>query len=602
MKQAQIKRAEKTFIIFVLLLTPLVYSPALLDYFHHSRFVFSSVGLAIFCLGMLWQATKFKPFMVGLPEVLLGLFTGLNFASILWAAQKSEATFYAFKWLIPLSTFLLASAIFRKDRGEKIRFVGTVSAVTTFVILVLVTIKLLTLVTESGFSNDALYSLKVLFGHKSLISAYLTLLLPLNLIGYQSPGKIKKWVLALIGCQILMIVILQSRAMYLAVFVVMCLMLPYFYHHRQVFKNVRRQTVWVGAGALLVGLLSFFTLAGPDLLQRLNPTAYFESGTSGERRFVWYKTQGLLHDHPWLGVGAGNWKLEFPRFGVEGAYRLQDQDVIFTRAHNDFLELWSELGMAGFLLYVTLLAYPLVQLIRHPKQKFAWQRYLLAAGLLTFTISSLLDFPKERISFLVLLGLFLALARKHLQGPELELGTVVHRFLLFSLASGLAFASFIGVHRYYGEMKTRDLFAARAKQEWSQVVALAAEASNPWHRLDPSAVPISFYEGIAYYSMQKTEPALAAFHRAHAENPYNFHIVNNIATVLVSEGAYQEALQYLYLALSINPRFEEAIFNLAYCLNALGRSEEALIQIRLLPHESEKKEVFLREITKALQK
>ncbi|MBL0113432.1 MAG: O-antigen ligase family protein [Saprospiraceae bacterium] len=50
----------------------------------------------------------------------------------------------------------------------------------------------------------------------------------------------------------------------------------------------------------------------------------------------------------WItGYGAGGWKLVFPSKSIEGSYRLQSQNIMFTRAHNDFLEIWAELGITG---------------------------------------------------------------------------------------------------------------------------------------------------------------------------------------------------------------------------------------------------------------
>ena len=593
---------NRSFIISTLLINTLIYSPTLLDYFHHSRFLYAAISLAIFSLLFAWQANKNKAYIASLQDVIILAFALLNFTSIFWAKQQSEAIFYAQKWLIFTSAFVLFKVIVQQDFKSFVQFLSRVACLLTVIIVVLVSVKLGQLASDHGFSNKALYELKAIFGHKSLISTYLVLLIPLNLLAWPDRSKyLNRWILVLLASQLILIILLQSRAMYLAIVAVMMIMLRYFYSQRKSGAGIGFKPVILGS-VLLLGLVgTIYLVASPELRERINPLHYFDSQTSGERRFVWYKTQGLIHDHPFLGVGAGNWKLEFPRYGVEGAYRLQDQDVIFTRAHNDFLEICSEVGIPGLLLYLGLFALPLIQFFKKKNRNQAWIRHLLTAGIFSFIISSFFDFPRERVEYLVMLALYLALYdATSLSTAQIRISPLQLKGVLWTFCFALGLCVYSGYFRFQGESRMRDLFAARLAEDWPKVISTAKEATNKWYRLDPSAVPIAFYQGIAHYSMQEVEEALVAFSRANAYNPNNFHVINNMATVLVGQAKYDQALELLYEALRINPRFEEAIFNLAFCLNALGRHQEALDQVTLIPRNSEKKDVFIRELTKVL--
>ena len=44
-------------------------------------------------------------------------------------------------------------------------------------------------------------------------------------------------------------------------------------------------------------------------------------------------------------IGSGNWKLQFPSKNISGGFRLQEKDLVFTRVHNDFLEVWAEIQL-----------------------------------------------------------------------------------------------------------------------------------------------------------------------------------------------------------------------------------------------------------------
>ncbi|MDH3648101.1 MAG: tetratricopeptide repeat protein, partial [Saprospiraceae bacterium] len=76
---------------------------------------------------------------------------------------------------------------------------------------------------------------------------------------------------------------------------------------------------------------------------------------------------------------------------------------------------------------------------------------------------------------------------------------------------------------------------------------------------------------------------------------------NNLATTYVQEKRFDEAIPLYEQALRINPRFEEALFNMAFCLYSIGKPDEALEKVLRIPTESERKAVFIQEITKAIE-
>ena len=592
---------HRSFIFSLLLINALVYSPALLDYFHHSRFLYGALSLTAFSLLFGWQANKNKAYEASIQDALILTFTMLNFLSIFWSSQFSETIFYAQKWLIFLSAFVLIKYVFQQNFEASTHFVSSLACVLTLVIVALVSIHMTQLVVEQGMSNKALYNLKAVFGHKSLISTYLVLLIPLNLLGWRMRSKkINAAVAVLLISQVVLIFLLQSRTMYLALLALAVVALHFLYRENKLINRLGWKSIVLAFATTALGAIAIYKTANSEMRERLNPLQYLESQTSGERRFVWYKTQGLIYDDPILGVGAGNWKLEFPKYGVEGAYRLQDQDVIFTRAHNDFLEICAELGIIGLLCYLLIFVLAFIHLVRKRTPNQNWIKHLLAGGIISFVISSLLDFPKERVEFLIMLAFYLAMADEVGSRSVIKIGGNRLRGVLLLMGLVLACTAYTGIFRFKGEARLRKVFAARLVERWEEVISASKEATNTWYRLDPSAVPIAFYQGIAHYSLGDERQALEAFTMARAHNPNNFHVINNMATVLVGQAKYEEALGLLYQALSINPRFEEAIYNLAFCLNATGRHQEALDQVTLIPGNSEKKKVFIREITKVL--
>lgn len=67
-----------------------------------------------------------------------------------------------------------------------------------------------------------------------------------------------------------------------------------------------------------------------------------------ERMAHWQAAAGMFNDHPWLGVGIGNYPVAYPRYAV-GRWR----DPL-GHAHNYYLNIAAEAGLVGFVTYLLL--------------------------------------------------------------------------------------------------------------------------------------------------------------------------------------------------------------------------------------------------------
>lgn len=61
---------------------------------------------------------------------------------------------------------------------------------------------------------------------------------------------------------------------------------------------------------------------------------------------IWRRTPDIIANHPWFGVGAGNYSIVAPRYGLVGRAGLG-----YEHAHNVFLTIAAELGMIGLALF-----------------------------------------------------------------------------------------------------------------------------------------------------------------------------------------------------------------------------------------------------------
>ncbi|WP_367389518.1 O-antigen ligase family protein [Lewinella sp. LCG006] len=598
-------RSISVFLLGALLLTFLIKVPALIDEFHVSRFI-----VATLCCfwAILLVFPKLKSIKLNPMDGLLFGFYFLNLISISWADNFGEAIFTSQKYLLLAVIYLAFRLIFEEDK----KYVDTLYPIliATAVIACLVpTIQMIGVASAQGLGGNALYNIAGHSGHKNLASSYLFLLFSLLLYWTKSLNK-KPWLYLLLAWMVLLILLLRARAVYLAIGAFAVINIGYFLLADASLRQLalRRILPTIVVLAIAGGAIIALSGAGQQYLKYLNPATYSQSASAIERNFVWYKTRDLIKDRPVLGYGSGNWKLFFPSKSVEGAYRIQEKDLIFTRVHNDYLEVWAEVGIPGLLLFCGVFVFAFWQAwqgFRRAKPAFKTRWVLLGATLLGFCIISFFDFPKERIEHQVILALLLALiGYERVKGSNsrlVKLDAKQQRMLFSgSLILLLMINLPIGYYRFVGDAASKQIMTFRNTDKFGIIKTNAIKGSSFWYNVDPMVIPLSWYQGVAEYSMGNYEAARTSFEDAYEINPYNFNVINNLASTLVQLQAYENAIPLYLKALTINPKFEEGMFNLSFAYYQTGALEEALALVNKTESNPEKKEVFRKQIQDAL--
>lgn len=216
-----------------------------------------------------------------------------------------------------------------------------------------------------------------------------------------------------------------------------------------------RRLAWVGAVACAELAFYFLPVPGnphaPSLVLEAFGSQRWAEGWP-TRVAIWKTTWHMIAQHPWWGIGCGNFTLEFVRQIVPSLLadpHLRVYAGAFTNeAHNEYLQVWAEGGAFALLVYAGIF----VSFFGRTHRLFATlekpgDRLLVlaaAAGVLVFALDSLMSFPLRLPSHVAVLVVFLALP----EAAFARAGATGHahvslRFLARPAALALASALFL---------------------------------------------------------------------------------------------------------------------------------------------------------------
>ncbi len=408
------------------------------------------------------------------------------------------------------------------------------------------------------FESDHIYKVNATFGHKNLLASYLMLALPFLLI---LTKDLKRWsrvfLFLLMLLVIVVLVLLQTRAALLALLLSAIVYVFYLFANGAKHNTRFKLILPVVSMCLVLGLFgSIYTFR--DKFSVITRTESFR-----ERAALWQNTVDMIQEFP-LGVGAGNWQIYLPKYGVqkfyEFNYRVTEGLTTFQRPHNDFLWVWSESGFLGGLAFIGLFFFALLTVIRN--KGFQFNKEVVSA-IVAFAVIGLVDFPLERVEHTMLFMSLLAFTIPPVQLSVKRKSSLVGN----SLSGGLILLTLISAwwsyQRWQSELALKKMYKAHAQQQWINLLQAAHKANNTYMNMDYFSIPISWYEGVAYFAQGNLLEAKQFFQQAFAVNPYQIHVLNNLGVCFEKEKNYQSAIPLLEQAVAISPTFSDGISTLA---------------------------------------
>ncbi len=303
------------------------------------------------------------------------------------------------------------------------------------------------------------------------------------------------------------------------------------------------------------------------LLQITNPQAnpVENSNSIEQRKALWSTTLNMIQAHPIVGVGAGNWRLNAAKHGIFHKWESTNERFVPLRPHNMYLQVWSERGFLGLLMFLATWSIVFMAIFKSFRQVETKNKTLLLCltiGLFFFLFDGLFSFSNERIAhtFLVSVMVGIVFAIVPQSSDKKALLPNGQKTLIIS---ALLFATLVSFGKYAVDKTSFRINAANAQGDFEKTIQIAQ--NQPLFllpSLNSSADPIAFYIANAYFSNEELSLALQYIEKAKKQAPYHPRVLNNAAYFYFKNGQAHKAMKLYEQVLSLEPNFKNAMLGL----------------------------------------
>lgn len=591
---------SKIFSIFLFLILPFIS----FTFFQDQDYFPKNIAIDIFVIVLaLWILISKDSKRMNRNAFIFFTIAGLFLSSTLFSYKRIiNAEEGASAFLLNLLPFLFLFVILLR---EKIIDFKRWSIYSSYAILLLSAVVVWQLV-DQYFEFGVIrinYSIRATLSNKNFVSETLVLLLPFCISGiFNEDKKLKKLsiVSAIIGLSI--IILLQTISAWLAIVLVIIFLLPVYFsifHRGKVKEIVGKKSFRFSIFILVViiGTLSGFGFFHPAKMKFQNTLRYVNSDFNKlltendqnnvnsvyERFILWRNSYKLGKEHPFTGSGLSNWRMEYPKYGIGGAYHLNSGVMHFEHPHNEFLLLFSETGLISLFFFLLLMFYVLIVAVKQFKGHDGRLAFLMFCGVICFIILSSFGYPAHRPYSLVLLMMTVAAI---LNNTQVNKSFSVSKFILIAvLAFSLVTLKFL-FERTSGAYHMYRALQNQSKGYFPMMLKELNLADNNYYSIDNTGTPLNWYKGFAHF-YSGSDSSLYYFKLAEFQNPFHVQVLSDLGASYENEGDHLKAIAYFKRVLAITPRYKEARLNLAVAQFNSTKFEDALATINLMHVESE---------------
>lgn len=568
------------FSILLTIILPLVYSSKTGDITLIPQFIsFASILLLSVILFFIFGKQYSYSFFISPFNVVLFAYLLFSATSLIGSINIGEGVFELLKIGLWIILIVLLSNLFYNNSIQTILF-KTIT-ISSFIMSIIGLFQFLDIAFTSIPGNVVPYGT---LGNRNIFIPSLLLTLPfvVHEIIITTSKKWKIFAFCSFVLNLLVLVVSEMRTAWAALCIAAFIISAILIFNAKKF-NLKLDSKTVKILKILILAFVFIGIVGTIIFYNLskekNLTGSLLSMASSNERFVlWENSFEMFKEHPLNGAGVGNWKIMFPHYGLSELPReVQIAEMHYQRPENDFIWVLSETGILGFIGYVLVFvfafsaAYKRMIFAKTITAKISM--LIMIAALILYCVIAFFGFPKERSFLTIEFAIVLAIIFSEYSFAYEPGGKItIHSILVFLI---LIFCIYFGNRMYAGELCTRKIIDARIKNLHQQVILHSGRALQVDYTMDPTATPITFYRGVANFSLGKIVEAQKDFETARELHPNNMHVLNNLATCYESKREHERAIECLSEALVISPNFKDALVNLSAVYYNTGNIESA---------------------------
>ena len=525
---------------------------------------FAALGIALIIRS--WSRASSASYKLSWPALLW-----LGLALCAWVAPWTTELYSVAEWkysagrFAGYAGFLLLGGLWSNNASQdSVRF-------STFILGFGAMLSLHYVGTFLAKGADALedpYLVPGLMGHKNFTASAIALTLPIVVLG-RMRGQWPSWLAdGALWLGVLAVLLAQTRSIWLGGALALGVGVALGWRPT---KNVR------------YGLLGGLAVAGLLVLSSPVQKRLMDPANLQIRQVFWDHSFQMHSEHPLTGVGPGQWRIYFPKYGLEGMNPSVAEGVTSeVRPHNDFIWVLSEMGYVGLALFLAFLITVVVYAVRdYRKDPTNMGHTTWMAILLLTTIYAFFEFPLERAAFwapfMVMVGMH---SRGGLSVPKRVY--LVVAVVLVGLSGRISWAAI------QADQANQVVLEQNSRKDARGIVQSATDALSSWNELDRFSNPLIYFAGMGSlfgeaqamgqnptFTSANFKQAEAYFQEALALHPYHVVTLYQKANMHRYRKEYSHAQATYEQLLAISPRHPGGQMHYATTLNATGQYEAA---------------------------
>ncbi|OGF49903.1 MAG: hypothetical protein A2231_01585 [Candidatus Firestonebacteria bacterium RIFOXYA2_FULL_40_8] len=307
-----------------------------------------------------------------------------------------------------------------------------------------------------------------------------------------------------------------------------------------------------------------FSFKPEEALGKLEKIGQFETFSERGRWIMWQSAVSMIKERPVFGFGAGTYRVNFTE---HEAKLLKTKEftgyphVITKDAHNDYLQISSELGLTGILLLLLFIGSVIFGAVRNLAKEEIDKKVIyigLVCSLLAFLVHMFFNFPMKIAPSAVLFYMFLGLLASGFGVHETGFNVKNVRAGIFSICLALfLIAAPLQMFLFLSNYNLGQAIESGSKKRVNYALQLA-RASLIYSDLAGNTVDLRthFYLGELNYRLLNYKEAEEEFIKEVELNPYYPDARYNLALIQEINEHYEEAYKNFALTLEIDSNFE----------------------------------------------